>query len=127
MEEQEFYLEVSPKKKFNIIYIIVTVLAIILGYFLYDLMSDKSAKYQKYEQTIDSLNKEVVKLDSLHIKQDSFIFVYKDSIVYLDSVIEKEKIKYVGIKNKYNEIRNSVTNYSNNELDSFFSNRYRYK
>jgi hypothetical protein len=110
----------------TLVNVIVAVLLLIGLYEIYSLFQDNTTKYQKYEHTIDSLNHEVVKLDSVHVKQDSIIVVYKDSVVYMDNIIEKEKIKYVEIKSKYNEIRNHVANYTHTELDSFFSKRYGY-
>jgi predicted membrane-bound spermidine synthase len=104
--------------------IIIVAAALIGLWLLYGLFEDNTAKYEKYQHTIDSLSHEVVKLDSMHVKQDSIIVVYKDSIVYMDNIIIEEKTKFVKIKNKYNEIRSHVDNYSSSQLDSFFTNRY---
>jgi hypothetical protein len=67
-----------------------------------------------------------VKLDSVHVKQDSIIVVYKDSIVYLDNVIEVEKTKYNTIKEKYSEMRKQMIKYNPSQIDSFFKTRYNY-
>lgn len=103
--------------------------AVVLLYGLYlgySMFQDNSIKYKQFEHTIDSLSTQCHALDSVHVKQDSVIVVYQDSIVYLDNVIEKEKTKYVEIKQKYTEIHNIMKSYNSNQVDSFFKNRYNY-
>jgi len=99
----------------------------IFGLYLgYSIFQDNSIKYKQYEHAIDSLSTQCNALDSVHVKQDSLIVVYQDSVVYLDNVIEKEKIKYVEIKQKYTQIQNVMKSYNSNQVDSFFKNRYNY-
>ena len=106
---------------------LIIVLIIIIGlYGIYNLFQNNTNKYQKYEYSIDSLTTQIKVLDSIHHKQDSAIIVYKDSIIYKDKIIIEEKIKYIKIKNKYNEIHNYVSNYTPTQLDSFFTKRYGY-
>lgn len=95
-----------------------------LLYLGYKSFQNNTATILNEQHKIDSLTTEVAKLDSQHIKKDSVITVYKDSVVYVDRVIETEKTKYVKIKHKYDEIRNHVVRYTPNQLDSFFANRY---
>jgi hypothetical protein len=80
-----------------------------------------------YKIKIDSLNSEIIKIDSTHKKQDSIIIIYKDSIIYLGRIIEINKIKIIKLKEKYDKIRPTITKYSNVQLDSFFSSRYRHQ
>lgn len=103
--------------------IIVTVLLYLI-YLGYGFFQNNTSKINTFEQSIDSLSEEIHKLDSVHIKQDSVIILYKDSVVFLDKIIEKEKIKYTEIKHKFNETRTHITHYTPNQLDSFFSKRY---
>jgi hypothetical protein len=103
--------------------IIVTLLLSLL-YYGYILIQNNTSKYTQFEHAIDSLSGEITKLDSAHIKQDSTITLYKDSVVYLDNIIVEEKIKYTEIKHKFNEKRTHITNYTPTQLDSFFSKRY---
>jgi hypothetical protein len=95
-----------------------------LLYLGYKKFQDNSFNVDKQRRTIDSLNREILRVDSLHVKNDSVVTVYKDSIVYVDRVIDSQKTKYVQIKHKYDEIRNHVYRYTPTQLDSFFSNRY---
>ena len=106
------------------ILLIITVMLCL--YTIFHIPKPTSTLIQTSQHVIDSLNNEIVKLDSIHTKQDSVIVIYKDSIIYIDKVITTEKIKYVKIKQKYNEIRNHVTHYTHTQLDSFFTKRYGY-
>ena len=108
----------------NLIKFALLVVGFFLIFIVYKIFEDNTAKYAKYDHAIDSLSKEVKVLDSTHHKQDSVIVVYKDSVVYMDKMIVEEKVKYVEIKNKYNEIRTHVANYTPTQLDSFFAKRY---
>ena len=100
--------------------------AVLIGllYLGYTLLQGNTIKLTKEQHAIDSLTTEIAKLDSQHVKKDSVITVYKDSIVYVDKAIETEKTKYVHIKHKYDEIRTNVAHYTPTQLDSFFAKRY---
>jgi hypothetical protein len=104
--------------------LVATLLALL--YLGYTLLQGNTIKLAKEQQTIDSLTIQIAKLDSQHVKKDSVITVYKDSIVYVDKAIETVKTKYIHIKHKYDEIRTHVSHYTPTQLDSFFSERYRY-
>ena len=105
----------------------IAILVVIIGLWLVNrIVQDEHTKTTNYKKTIDSLNTEIVKLDSAHKKQDSVIVIYKDSIIYLDKLIEVNKTEIIKIKEKYAKIRPTIIQYSNTQLDSFFSNRYRY-
>lgn len=122
---EEFNVNIKQKPKINWLFILLVLASILLGYLIFG-WTNKDTSSTKYNRTIDSLTQEIIKLDSLHVKQDSFIVIYKDSVMYKDSLIEVEKIKFNDIKKKYNEARTNISKYSNSQLDSFFSNRYRY-
>jgi hypothetical protein len=118
----------KPIKKINISYTnAIIVLCILVGiYFMFNIVQGEHDKLKQNFKTIDSLKYEIHKIDSLHKEKDSVITIYKDSIVYLDRVIENDKIKIVKIKERYDKIRPTVVKYTNTQLDSFFANRYGY-
>lgn len=103
---------------------IIAIFLLYLLYLGYNLFQNNTTKIDTFEQSIDSLSEEIHKLDSVHVKQDSIIILYKDSVTYLDKIVEIEKTKYIEIKNKHNETRTHITRYTPNQLDSFFSKRY---
>jgi hypothetical protein len=106
---------------------IITVVAILVcAWMIYTFFQSNAAKYEQYEHAIDSLSHEVTILDSVHVKQDSVIVVYQDSIVFLDNIIEVEKTKIVTVEKKYKELRDKVHEYHPTEIDSFFKSRYNY-
>jgi len=110
----------------NIAKVIFAVILIGLLYLGYSTFQDNTINIIKERHSIDSLTAEIIRLDSIHLKKDSVITVYKDSIVYVDRAIETEKTKYIYIKHKYDEIRTHVAHYTPTQLDSFFTNRYGY-
>ena len=81
-------------------------------------------EYVTEKRQIDSLSTQIAKLQSEHIKLDSTIAVYKDSLSIKDHEIDstnrklKEERKYYGNKIK------DINKYTPTELDSFFSDRY---
>jgi hypothetical protein len=104
--------------------IAIAVFIAVLLYLGYLVFQSNTAAIAIEQHKIDSLNTEIVRLDSLHIVEDSTITVYKDSVVFVDKMIEIEKIKYSQIKQKYDEVRTRVNHYNPTQLDSFFKHRY---
>ena len=106
---------------------IIMVLVILIGlYIVYNMFQTEHTKLQHNFRTIDSLTQKIHKVDSLHMVKDSTIAVYKDSIIYLDDVIHNKKDKITKIKLKYDKVLPTITQYTNPQLDSFFTNRYGY-
>lgn len=103
----------------------IVVMVVIIGLWLINMVVREERDHTtNYKKTIDSLNIELVKIDSIHRKQDDTIMIYKDSIVYLDKIIEVNKTNINKLKEKHDKIYYITTQYSNTQLDSFFSNRY---
>ena len=80
------------------------IIVIIFGYYINYQRELHNKREFEFNHKIDSLNYKISKLDSVHKKQDSIIYIY--------------------IKNKYNEIHNHISHYTPTELDSFFLSRY---
>ena len=114
------------RKKFNYTNIVIVLCLLAGTYFIYNIVQGEHDKLKQNFKSIDSLKQEIQKIDSLHKLKDSNIVMYKDSIVYLDKIIEKDKIKIIKIQEKYAKIHPIVVKYDNTQLDSFFSNRYGY-
>lgn len=103
----------------------IAIAVVIVGLWLINIVvQNEHTNIINYRKTIDSLNIELVKIDSIHKKQNNTIILYKDSIVYVDKLIEINKIKIIKIKEKHDKTRDNIIQYSNTQLDSFFSNRY---
>jgi ABC-type Na+ efflux pump permease subunit len=112
--------------KINYTNAIITLIIMIGLYIIYNMFQTEHTKLQHNFKTIDSLTQEIHKVDSLHKAKDSTIAVYKDSIIYLDNVIYDKKDKITKIKLKYDKVLPTITQYTNPQLDSFFTNRYGY-
>jgi hypothetical protein len=104
--------------------IIIAASIVALFYLGYSLFQFNKATFVLEQHKIDSLTTEIIKLESLHVKADSTITVYKDSVIFVDKLIEIEKTKYINLKHKIDEIRIRVVHYTPTQLDSFFSSRY---
>ena len=109
------------KEIYSIVFAAAFVALLYLGYSVFQ---SNTATLALEQHRIDSLTTEIRRLDSLHVKEDSTITVYKDSVVFVDKMIEVEKTKYVNLKHKIDEVRTRVVHYTPTQLDSFFSNRY---
>jgi predicted nucleic acid-binding Zn-ribbon protein len=82
-------------------------------------MSDKD------KQKIDSLNVVIQGLHDENAKLDSTIVGLNKEIDLVDKQIEDIKHKKTKVKQKYHEEINRVDSYTEPELDSFFSDRYK--
>ena len=76
------------------------------------------------KQIIDSLNIQIKLLYQQQTKLDSSIAEYNKKIDNVDKDINKIKGQKTVIKEIYHEKINNVNNYTEPELDSFFSTRY---
>jgi vacuolar-type H+-ATPase subunit I/STV1 len=79
----------------------------------------------KEKAQIDSLNVVIQGLHKENLKLDSTIFSLNNEIKLVDKQIEDIKHKKTKLKQKYHEEINRVDNYTEPELDSFFSDRYK--
>ena len=106
-----------------ITYSIIFILLSTLVYFVF--LGDE--KYvEDYNVKIDALE---AKVDSLHHINDDLVFkidTLNQQIVKLDTEIDKQDKKIVTLKYKVNEKVNSVDSFNDDELTRFFTERYRH-
>ena len=88
-------------------------------------IKDAAKENKVIEKKIDSINITNVilqtKIDSLNQSQ----LAYNDLINKNNIIINQQTQALTNIKKLYNEKINSINGYSTNQLDSFFTNRYR--
>jgi len=77
------------------------------------------------EQKIDYLNIIIKDMYKEQQKLDSSIIVYNKKIDEIDNSIHKIKGQKTIIKEIYHEEINRVDSYTDNDIDSFFANRYK--
>ena len=105
-----------------IAYSIIIILSLTLIYFLF-LENEKYV--EDYNLKIEALE---AKVDSLHNINDGLeykIDTLNQQIVTLDKEIDKQDKRIVTLKYKVNEKINSVDNFNDDELERFFTERYR--
>jgi cell division protein FtsB len=79
----------------------------------------------KEKSQIDSLNVVIKGLYKENLKLDSTVLNLNNEIKLVDKQIEEIKNKKVTVKKEYHEKITRVDNYTEPELDSFFSSRYK--
>ena len=79
----------------------------------------------KEKSQIDSLNVVIKGLHKENLKLDSTVLNLNNEIKLVDKQIEEIKNKKVTVKKEYHEKITRVDNYTEPELDSFFSDRYK--
>ena len=79
----------------------------------------------KEKSQIDSLNVVIQGLYKENLKLDSTVLNLNNEIKLVDKQIEEIKNKKVTVQKEYHEKITRVDNYTEPELDSFFSDRYK--
>jgi len=77
------------------------------------------------KQKIDSLNIVIMEIYKDQQKLDSTIAEYNNKIDEVDNHIDKIKGQKTIVKEIYHEEINRVDTYTDNDVDSFFANRYK--
>ena len=106
-------------------FIFSLIIICIISYFIFNYISGKNRDPEFY-QKIDSINESINRIEVKQKKLDSNITHYNVEINKIDSNINKIKIEKTTINNVYHEKINDVNNYTDDQLDSFFTIRYGY-
>ena len=80
---------------------------------------------EQERQKIDSLNNTIKEIYKEQQKLDSSIAGYNKKIDEVDNHIGKIKNQKVIIKEQYHEEINRVNSYTDDDIDSFFADRYK--
>lgn len=105
--------------------ILFVILGIITLYWVIFVVTPTVTMSQKEKQQIDSLNNVIKDLYQHQSKLDSTILDLNKEIDQVDNDIDKIKNKKTIVKQEYHEKINRVDTYTEPELDSFFSDRYK--
>ena len=92
---------------------------------LWNFFGDKILPKQEKNNKIDSINYVLKNIELNQKKIDSILYDYNKKISSIDESIIKIKIDKNQLMKEYNEKINRVNNYNINQLDSFFTNRYK--
>jgi len=102
-----------------------SIIFILLSTLIYFVFLGDERYVEDYNLKIDALE---AKVDSLHHINDDLVFkidTLNQEIVKLDSEIESQDKKIVTLNIKVNEKVNSVDNFNDDELEKFFTERYK--
>jgi vacuolar-type H+-ATPase subunit I/STV1 len=99
--------------------------ALFLLYWVIFVITPSVTMSNKEKSQIDSLNVVIQGLYKENLKLDSTVLNLNNEIKLVDKQIEEIKNKKVTIKKEYHEKITRVDNYTEPELDSFFSDRYK--
>ncbi len=106
-------------------YILIGVVAVLLAYILFFTTTSTKVDVSKYEARIDSLQTQVDSIYKENDKLDDQIAVYEQEEVQLYNKVESLKEKIVLIKQQTNEKVQSVDFFTDDELERFFTERYK--
>ena len=104
--------------------ILTVIFAIVVLYWMFFIMTPNSKLAEETYKKIDSLNHNIDSLETMNKQLDSVLINYTNQIGEIDKSIDRIKNEKTIIKEIYHETINNVDNYNDNQLDSFFTNRY---
>ena len=94
-------------------------------YYLVSMYSSNEEYITEYNDKIDTLNGKINSLHSVNEDLTLEIGALTTQILVLDQEISKQDNKIVILKKQTNEKVNSVDSYRDDELEQFFTERYR--
>ena len=106
-----------------------TIIKVIVGlfilYWVLYVLTPSIQMSKEEKQKIDSLNLVIKDIYNEQKKLDSAIAEYNEKIDEVDNHIDKIKGQKTIVKEIYHEEINRVDTYTDNDVDSFFANRYK--
>jgi hypothetical protein len=105
--------------------ILIGIIAVLAAYILFFVQAPLKVDVKGYEVKIDSLQHTV---DSIYVengKLDNQIAGYESEVLLQDNKIQSLKDKLVSIKQETHEKVKSVDSYTDDELERFFTERYK--
>ena len=107
-------------------FILAAILGLFLIYWILFFLTPRVEMNVESKQKIDSLTVYVKEIEKEQEVLDNKIEGFGEDIKSVESNITKIKFQKETIKEIYYEKINSVNNYNDVQLDSFFTNRYRH-
>ena len=111
----------SSKERF--LYIAIVFFGV---YYLINMYSSNEDKYiNEYNSKIEALESKINSLHNINEELTLEIDTLNNQITKLDQEISKQDTKIVTLKRKTNEKVNNVDSFGDDELEQFFTERYR--
>lgn len=112
--------------KSNYKFLAYVALGLFLLYWILFILTPKIEMSAESKQAIDSLNTHIKVIEDAQKELDGKIEEYGQEINQVENRITEIKSQKTTIKEIYHEKISSVNNYSDKQLDSFFTERYGY-
>lgn len=112
--------------KSNYKFLAYVALGLFLLYWILFILTPKIEMSAESKQAIDSLNTHIKVIEDAQKELDGKIEEYGQEITQVENRITEIKSQKTTIKEIYHEKISSVNNYSDKQLDSFFTERYGY-
>ena len=120
----KFFLKGKKLKKVKNNWILIVCVLLLVISLVFNFSNTNFKSSEEYNK-IDSLNKILKNIELNQQKLDSTIQVYNKEIKMIDQNISKIKSDKILIMKQYNEKINRVNSFNTNQLDSFFTDRYK--
>ena len=105
--------------------IIKVIIAIYAFYWVIYILTPKVRMSEEEKQKLENLNTKINDIYKFQQKLDSNILIYNTEIDSINNHIENIKYQKTIINKYYYEEINRVDSYTNNDIDSFFTKRYK--
>jgi peptidoglycan hydrolase CwlO-like protein len=110
----------------SISHLIMGAIILLLLWFLFlKPTQNDSLKYIKQKQEIDSLSNVLKELQKEQVKLNESINFHQNRIDSLNYEIDSTNQQITNIRNYYGKKIRDISNYTPNQLDDFFSKRYK--
>jgi septal ring factor EnvC (AmiA/AmiB activator) len=106
--------------------ILIGLFCLFLLYWVIFILTPKSTMLSEDRKKIESLNKEIKEIYKEQDKLETQITDINQDIKKIETKVTKIKKDKTKVANEYHEEIKRVDNYTEPELDSFFTNRYKH-
>jgi peptidoglycan hydrolase CwlO-like protein len=111
--------------KLNVSHLILGAIILLLLWLLLKPTKVDLSKYDKQKQEIDSLNNILVNLQKHQLELDKSILFHQNIIDSLDNEINNTNKEIADVREYYGKKIRDILNYTPQQLDDFFSKRYK--
>ena len=115
----------DKKITFNISHLIMGAIILLLLWLLLKPSNVDLSKYDKQKQQIDSLSNVINGLQKEQTRLDQSILKYQTKIDSLDNEINNTNQEIANVREYYGKKIRDILNYIPQQLDDFFSKRYK--
>jgi peptidoglycan hydrolase CwlO-like protein len=115
----------DKKITFNISHLIMGAIILLLLWLLLKPSNVDLSKYDKQKQQIDSLSNVINGLQKEQTRLDQSILKYQTKIDSLDNEINNTNQEIANVREYYGKKIRDILNYTPQQLDDFFSKRYK--